>query len=75
MQYAAVKLCPNGGIVRHEQTQEVANVLIGDFDSIEDAVNQACAELNCKHLRNGVISRGAGQSGFMVVTTQELEEV
>ncbi|MBY7903047.1 hypothetical protein KW507_10810 [Vibrio fluvialis] len=75
MQYAAVMLCADGGVIRHEQTQEVANILIGDFDSMDDAVNQACADLDCKHLRNGVISKGEGKPGFMLVTTQELEAV
>lgn len=72
MQYAAVMICPNGGIIRHEDTQEVANVLVGDFDSLEDAIQQACIDLNCKPLRKEVISKGRGKSGFMLVTTQEL---
>lgn len=75
MKYAAVLLCPDGGIIRHEQTQEVANVLIGDFDSIENAIEQACSELSCTHLHKGVISKGQGKGGFMVVTTQELDTV
>ncbi|EGU39423.1 hypothetical protein [Vibrio scophthalmi] len=75
MQYAAVKICPSGGIVRHEDTQEVANVFIGDFESMDDAANQACLDLNCTHLRKGVLSKGEGKGGFMLVTTQELEAV
>ena len=72
MQYAAVMLCPDGGIVRHEETLEVANMLVGDFDSMEDAVNQACHDLSCTHLNKGVISKGSGKGGFMLMTTQEL---
>ncbi len=75
MKYAAVMLCPDGGVIRHEQTLEVANLLIGDFDSLDDAINQACQDLGCTHLRKGVISKGAGKGGFMLVTTQELEAV
>lgn len=80
MHYAAVMLCPDGGIVRHEETLEVANVLVGDFDSMEDAVNQACHDLSCTHLHKGVISKGViskgrGKGGFMLVTTQELGTV
>lgn len=75
MQYAAIALCPDGGIVRHQDTQEVANVLVGDFDSMEDAVSQACLDLSCTHLHKGVISKGTGKGGFMLVTTQELGEV
>ncbi|MFG0773061.1 hypothetical protein ACF8PD_14645 [Vibrio plantisponsor] len=78
MEYAAVMLCPEGGVIRHEDTQEVANVLVGDFDSMQDAVNQACRDLDCvvMHPREkGIISKGRGKGGFMLVTTQELEEV
>ncbi|MET2897030.1 hypothetical protein ABXV22_01745 [Vibrio rotiferianus] len=75
MEFAAIMLCPDGGIVRHEETQEVANVFVGDFDSMEDAVNQACLDLACTHLHKGVISKGTGKGGFMLVTTQELGEV
>ncbi len=75
MQYAAITLCPDGGIVRHEETQEVANVLIGEFESLQDAVHQACITLNCCVLNpvdRGIISKGRGKGGFMLVTTQEL---
>ena len=75
MEYSAVLLCPSGGIVRHEETQQVANVQVGDFDSMDDAVNQACLTLECTHLNKGVISNGEGKSGFMVVTNQELEAI
>ncbi len=75
MEYSAVFLCPSGGIVRHEETQQVANVQVGDFDSMGDAVNQACLMLECTHLHKGVISKGEGKSGFMVVTNQELEAI
>ncbi len=75
MEYAAIMLCPAGGVVRHEDTQEVANVMVGDFDSIDLAIEQACASLSCKHLTKGVLSKGKGKGGFMLVTTQELEAV
>ncbi len=75
MMFAAVQLCPSGGIVRHEETQEVANVVIGDFPSMEDAIKQACENLECTEIHNGVISKGYGQSGYMVVTTQEMEAI
>ncbi|EGR1202789.1 MULTISPECIES: hypothetical protein [Vibrio] len=75
MEYAAIMLCPDGGIVRHEETQEVANVFVGDFDSLDQAIEQACSSLNCTHLVKGVLSKGKGKGGFMLVTTQELEAV
>ncbi|CAE6929171.1 hypothetical protein V8054_000601 [Vibrio parahaemolyticus] len=75
MKYAAIMLCPDGGVIRHEETQEVANVLVGDFDSLEQAIEQACYSLNCIHLLKGVLSKGNGKGGFMLVTTQELSSV
>ncbi|RQW64012.1 hypothetical protein [Vibrio viridaestus] len=78
MQYAAVMICPNGGVVRHDDTQEVANVLVGDFDSLLDAVNQACRDLDCvvmHPIKRGLISKGRGKGGFMLVTTQELDAI
>lgn len=76
MQYAAVMLCPSGGVIRHEETQQVANVLIGDFESFDDAIHQACRDLDCSVLHpvnKGIISKGRGKGGFMLVTTQDLE--
>ncbi len=75
MQYSAVRLCPEGGIVRHTDTQEVANELVGDFDTMEEAIQQACKTLKCTHLRNGVISLGYGKGGYMIVDIQELEAI
>ncbi|EKO3982988.1 MULTISPECIES: hypothetical protein [Vibrio] len=78
MQYAAVMLCSDGGVIRHEQTQEVANILIGDFESMQDAMNQACRDLDCcvmNPCEKGIISKGRGKGGYLLVTTQELEAV
>ncbi|WP_102363513.1 hypothetical protein [Vibrio cyclitrophicus] len=75
MEYAAVMLCSGGGVIRHEETQEVANVLVGEFESMETAIDQACQALSCVHLFKGVISKGEGKGGFMLVTTQELSEI
>lgn len=68
-------LCPAGGVIRHEETQEVANVIIGDFDSLDQAIEQACVSLSCTHLSKGILSKGNMKGGFMLVTTQELEAV
>ncbi len=70
MQYAAIMRCPAGGVIRHEDTQEVANVMVGDFDSLDQAIEQACVSLSCTHL-----TKGNGKGGFMLITTQELEAV
>lgn len=75
MQYAAVLLCPDGGIIRHEQTQEAANIIVGDFDTMDLAIEQACHALQCKHLLKGVLSKGEGKGGYLLVTTQDLEGI
>ncbi|WP_375750923.1 hypothetical protein [Vibrio sp. HN007] len=75
MMYSAVRLCPDGGVVRHPDTQEVANETVGDFDSIEDAIKQACETFKCIQLKDEVISKGRFKGGYMVVSTQELEAV
>ncbi len=78
MQYTAVELNPEGVVIRHSKTQEVANVMVGDFDSMKDAVNQACRDLDCvvmHPLGSGMISKGRNKGGYMLVTTQELGEV
>ncbi|ELB2854478.1 hypothetical protein NB476_03315 [Vibrio sp. RM-44-3] len=75
MQYAAIMLCPSGGVIRHEDTQEVANVIVGDFDSLDQAIEQACVSLSCTHLSKGVLSKGNMKGGFMIVTTQDLVAV
>ncbi|EQB4592382.1 hypothetical protein [Vibrio parahaemolyticus] len=55
--------------------QYAANVMVGDFDSLDQAIEQACVSLSCTHLTKGVLSKGNGKGGFMLVTTQELEAV
>ena len=45
------------------------------LNQMDDAINQACLTLECTHLHQGVISKGEGKSGFMVVTNQELEAI
>ena len=75
MQYVAIMLGSDGGVIRHEETQEVANVVVGDFESMEDAINQACFDLSCTHLIKGVISKGENKGGFMLVTNQDLESI
>jgi len=75
MNYTAIMLCPMGGVVRNSETQEIANVMVGDFENFDDAVSQACADLECQPLHKGVISKGEGKGGFVVISTQELEAV
>lgn len=75
MQYAAVKLGPSGAVIRHAKTQEVANVFLGDFDSLDHASAQACVVLKCTCYKSGLLRKVEGGGGFLLVTTQELDEI
>lgn len=75
MEYVAVSLNSGGGVVRHAETCEVMNKQLGEFGSVEQAIEEACHVFKCKHVMNGVIVRGNNTGGYMVVTTQELGEV
>ncbi|AKU57590.1 hypothetical protein I6Y99_003337 [Vibrio parahaemolyticus] len=73
--YVAVQLNNGGGVVRHETTAEVMNLCLGEFETFEDAIQTACAQLGCQHVMSGVLLRGNHTGGHMVVTTQELREL
>lgn len=73
--YLAIALGGDGGIVRHPKTQQVKATAIGEFDSMADAINQACQQFDCTHLLKGVISKGQGLGGYMVVNSQEFAEL
>ncbi|MEZ8230685.1 hypothetical protein AB4166_02310 [Vibrio splendidus] len=72
LSYVAVALNSGGGVVRHDETNEVKNVLLGEFDSPEPAIDTACALFNCQHVLNGVIIKGNHTGGHMIMDTQEL---
>ena len=44
---------------------------LGEFESKELAIDNACAQLKCEHITNGVLVRGNHTGGFMVCDTQE----
>lgn len=73
--YAAAHLTPDGQLIRHAETAEIMNVQIGEFDSEDDAIQQACLDLGCYHTVNGVLLKGQNQGGFMIVNTQELHQL
>ncbi|HCE1574320.1 TPA: hypothetical protein ACF39K_002241 [Vibrio parahaemolyticus] len=75
MQYVAIRLFGDGAMKRHKHTQESETTALGDFDSLDDAVNQACELLNCNHIRHGVLSEVEGLGGFIVVDAQEFTEI
>lgn len=75
MQYVAIRLFGNGAMKRHKDTLELETTALGDFDSLNDAVNQACEQLKCNHVRHGVLSEGEGLGGFIVVDAQEFVQI
>lgn len=75
MLYVAVALNNGGGVVRHDETKEVKNVLLGEFESVEPAIDTACELFKCHHVLNGVIIKGNRTGGHMVMDTQELAEL
>ncbi|PQJ63921.1 hypothetical protein BTO10_03770 [Vibrio chagasii] len=75
MQYVAVVLNSGGGVVRDDETSEVKNLLLGEFDSPDPAIEAACEHFNCQHVMNGVIIRGNHTGGHMIMDTQEFSEL
>ncbi|EHR1162088.1 hypothetical protein KS876_001089 [Vibrio parahaemolyticus] len=75
MNYLAVFLCPDGGIARNQQTQEVMNMQLGEFESFELAIKNACVQLECTHAKNGVLLKGENKGGFIICDTQEFAEL
>ncbi|MEL7290442.1 MAG: hypothetical protein AAGJ78_04685 [Pseudomonadota bacterium] len=75
MEYFALRLFGNGAMKRQPKTFEPEVIQLGEFDSQDEAVKQACAQLDCNHLLRGVLSQGEGEGGYMVVDAQELGEM
>lgn len=75
MEYFALRLFGNGAMKRQCKTFELEVIQLGEFESQDEAIKQACAQLDCNHLLHGVLSQGEGKSGFMVVDAQELAAV
>ncbi|MGF1761023.1 hypothetical protein L4D76_24485 [Photobacterium sagamiensis] len=71
MNYLAVCLNSGGGVVRNEDTQEVMNLQIGEHESMELAIENACKQLECKHVLNGVLVKGQHKGGFLICDSQE----
>ena len=71
LRFLAVFLNSGGGVVREGDTQEVRTHELGEFESKELAIANACLELNCEHITNGVLIRGDHTGGFMICDTQE----
>ncbi|WP_318515001.1 hypothetical protein ACN08P_11305 [Photobacterium leiognathi subsp. mandapamensis] len=75
MNYVAVLVGTDGGIVRHRKTQEVSSILLGEFETKQNAIEQAKVQLNCELEVHGVLVKGNHQGGYLVCDTQELVEI
>ncbi len=75
MMFMAVFLNSGGGVVRDDETQEVKMKELGEFESKELAIDNACEDLRCRHVTRGVIVRGNNTGGYMVCDTQEFAEL
>lgn len=71
LNFLAVVLNSGGGMVRDVDTDEIRVKELGEFESKELAIDNACTALECKHVRKGVIVKGGHTGGFMVCDTQE----
>lgn len=75
MMYFAIQVCPNGNTIRDKDTLEPSTVEVGDFEQKQDAVNQACLQLECRQLFRGVIRKLQGQGGYIVLNAQDYAAV
>lgn len=75
MNYLAVFLCSDGGIARNSNTEEVMNMQLGEFESRELAIQNACVQLECTHVKNGVLLKGENKGGFLICDAQEFAEL
>ena len=69
--FLAVILNSGGGVVRDTKSNEIQMKELGEFESKELAIDNACAQLQCEHITNGVLIRGNHTGGYMVCDTQE----
>ena len=75
MMYLAIKICPDGGTIRDADTCEPHTVEIGDHESKDDAVENACQMLDCRQLFRGVIRSLKSKGGYIVLDSQEHAEI
>ncbi|SGY87572.1 Hypothetical bacteriophage protein [Moritella viscosa] len=83
--YFAIEVCPDGGTIRDGQTHEPRTVEIGECDTKQDAIDNACQQLDCQQLDcqqldcrqlfRGVIGRPKGKGGYVVLNAQDYAEV
>ncbi|MDH6024952.1 hypothetical protein CWN85_08665 [Vibrio splendidus] len=75
LSYIAITLNSGGGVVRHAETNEVMNLHLGEFETLDLAIESASELFNCHHVMNGVIIKGNHTGGHLVMDTQEFSEL
>ncbi|HBI3715630.1 TPA: hypothetical protein K4M41_004447 [Vibrio parahaemolyticus] len=75
MMYLAVYLGGNGALLVDKKTHEPLNHQLGEFDGDDEAIQNACEQLECQHVHRGVITKGYGLGGFMVMNEQEFSAI
>jgi len=75
MMYFAIEVCPDGGTIRDAQNHEPRTVEIGECETKQEAIDNACQQLDCRQLFRGVIGRPKGKGGYIVLNAQEHAEV
>ncbi|AZL84359.1 hypothetical protein EIJ81_06805 [Aliivibrio salmonicida] len=71
LRFLAVVLNSGGGVVRDAKTDEIQIKELGEYESKELAIDNACVQLQCEHITNGMLVRGNHTGGFMICDTQE----
>ena len=75
MCFYAAALSGDLATIRHPDTAEIQNEILGKFETEAQAIDYACKTLNCRHIHNGIITKGEGKGGFMVCDAQEFAEL
>ncbi len=75
LRFLAVILNSGGGVVRDTKSNEIQVKELGEFESKELAIDNACESLKCEHITKGIIVRGNNTGGYMVCDTQEFAEL
>ncbi|MFL7010926.1 hypothetical protein [Enterovibrio norvegicus] len=73
--FLAIYLNTDGAIVRDKDTAEVMNIQLGEFNSKDIAIEQACRQLECSEVIGDVLMKGNDRGGFQVVDAQEFDAV
>jgi hypothetical protein len=75
MNYLAAFINKDGDFVRDNETAEVMNLSLGEFERRVLAIESAKISLQCEFEINGVFVKGNNQGGFLLCDTQEFAQL